>query len=242
MGANWSVTFVSKDGEEMEVPIDVLSAASPVWRERLKLAGGYPEKCRSEECCDVNGIRAFVNLISHGSQDAERVNEYVGLVGPLNTMLDAMPLIHKYDCKGTLMVLSKREEAHFPPLTASCDMKPGGGAYRGGKVNLRSYGRSENNIFVAPAWLTQAHFNYILRKQELYGVEGITTTMKQLLAYALGSCLIKEVRGASYTENEVQVNTKKSTSTSKYWLVLDAWRLDQSTLLSLFAHTHPEPL
>ena len=49
MGATWSVTFVSAEDEEVLIPIDVLSAASPVWRERLRLAGRFDSPSRCDE-------------------------------------------------------------------------------------------------------------------------------------------------------------------------------------------------
>ena len=90
-----SITLVSQDGKEIDVPVDVLSAAaSPVWRERFTLTGDYTKQCRSEEPYGLHALEAFVTVISHGSQEATPTP-----VVDLQTLISAMPLIHKYDCK-----------------------------------------------------------------------------------------------------------------------------------------------
>ena len=52
-----------------------------------------------------------MKVISHGSQDAASKQ-----VVRLDTMVRALPRIHKYDCNGAIHVLAFREDTHFPEL------------------------------------------------------------------------------------------------------------------------------
>ena len=236
MGSAWSISFVSADGEEEDVPIDILSAASTVWRERLKLAGRYDEKCRSEEACDGKGIKAFVKMISHGTQEAVKNVD-------LETMAQSLHLVHKYDCTGTVQLLSSLEATHFPKLTSK-DMAPGCVM----NVVGREAGREDagdapsRRFYVGPAWLTQAHLDYIVLKQELFGVGSLNVTMKQILVYALSARIIKKDRGTHEATNKVFADMEEfapKTKNRSCWLRFAAWRLQSSTLLALFALTQP---
>ena len=232
MGAAWSISFVSIDGEEEDVPIDILSAASTVWRERLKLAGRYDEKCRSEEACNGNTIRAFVQMISYGTQEAANNVD-------LETMTQALPLVHKYDCKGTVQVLSALEAVYFPKLTTN-DMVPGSVInVVGREAGLEDAGDSPNRRFyVAPAWLTQAHLDYIVLKQELFGVGSLNATMKRIIVYALSARIIRKDKGTHEATNKVLADMQECVTTNTKnrgcWMRLAAWRLNSSTLLTLF--------
>ena len=235
MGAAWSVSFVGSDAEEVFIPIDVLSAASTVWRERLKLAGQYDEKCRSEEACETNDVKAFVKMISHGSQDTASVTDV-----DLTTMYRSLNLVHKYDCKGTVKVLSALEASHFPKLTAA--------DFASGKVTngAKSFshegvtGAPSRRFCVSPPWLTQTHLDYIVLKQELFGVGSLNVTMKQILVHALSARIIKEDNGTNENTNKVFVDMKEvKTKDSKAWMRLAAWRLANETLLDLFARCQP---
>ena len=235
MGAAWSISFVSPDGEEEDVPIDILSAASTVWRERLKLAGRYDEKCRSEEACNGKAIKAFVKMISHGTQEAVSNMD-------LDTMTQSLHLVHKYDCKGTVLTLSTLETAHFPKLTSK-DLAPGtvinGVGREAGREDAGD--APSRRFYVAPAWLTQAHLDYIVLKQELFGVESLNVTMKQILVYALSARIIKKDKGTHEATNKIFADLEEGVKTKNRgcWMRLAAWRLTSPTLLALFAHTQP---
>ena len=235
MGTAWSISLVGTDGEEEDVPIDILSAASTVWRERLKLAGRYDEKCRSEEACDGKAIKAFVKMISHGTQDADSNVD-------LETMAQSLHLVHKYDCRGTVLTLSTLETAHFPKLTSK-DLAPGCVTNVVGREAVREDAGDapSRRFYVAPAWLTQGHLDYIVLKQELFGVDSLNVTMKQILTYALSAHIIKKDRGTHEATNKIFADLEEGDKTqrSACWMRLAAWRLTSSTLLALFAHTQP---
>ena len=225
---------MSNDGEEEDVPIDILSAASTVWRERLKLAGRYDKKCRSEEACDGKAIKAFMKMISHGTQEA------VSNVD-LATMAHSLHLIHKYDCKGTVLTLSTLEADHFPKLSSK-DLAPGSVINvvgRGAGREIDAGDAPSRLFYVAPAWLTQAHLDYIVLKQELFGVDSLNVTMKQILVYALSARIIKKDKGTHEATNKIFADLDECVKTSKCWMRLAAWRLTSPTLLALFAHTQP---
>ncbi len=121
-----------------------------------------------------------MKIISIGSQDDSAATPVVGL----ETMLRALPLIHKYDCKGAVNhLLPRLQVAPFPEF-------PSGGLVIG--QQLKELGQfcpfelSTNRCYyVAPSWLTQTHLDYIVRKEELCGSSSLNDTMKKILAHAL---------------------------------------------------------
>ena len=258
MGAGWSVTLVSNDGEEVPVPVDGLSSASAIWRDRLQLVGSLDPSQRSEENCTGEEIKAFVQVISARSNDAKTPATQI----PLQTLLHSLPLVHKYDCKGTKLMLDELDAVHFPD---------DGVVTRHGLVQCHDpqhcinsnnwlVARGDPFEFTAP-WLTQAHLDYVTLKQELYGPESVLTgRMQKLLAKLLteppayGGRYISVVddqgiaRVTSITPSgsladmplihvEKQDSAtefgKNATSSNTPGLVLQAWRLDAHTLLSL---------
>jgi len=252
MGAGWSVTLVSNDGEEVPVPVDVLSSASAIWRDRLQLVGSLDPSQRSEENCTGEEIKAFVQVISARSNDAKTPATQI----PLQTLLHSLPLVHKYDCKGTKLMLDELDAVHFPD---------DGVVTRDGLLNNSKTGwlaeRGGPFEFTAP-WLTQAHLDYLTLKQELYGPDSVLTgRMQKLLAKLLTTeppaydgRYISVVAGQRFPHARV-TNTpgslagmplihvekqdsatefgKNATSSNTPGLVLQAWRLDAHTLLSL---------
>jgi hypothetical protein len=253
MGAGWSVTLVSNDGEEVPVPVDVLSSASAIWRDRLQLVGSLDPSQRSEENCTGEEIKAFVQVISARSNDAKTPATQI----PLQTLLHSLPLVHKYDCKGTKLMLDELDAVHFPDdgvVTRQGLVQP----YMG---NNWLVAHDKPFEFTAP-WLTQAHLDYVTLKQELYGPDSVLTgRMQKLLAKLLTTeppaydgRYITEVAGQLFPHARV-TNTpgsladmplihvekqdsatefgKNATSSNTPGLVLQAWRLDAHTLLSL---------
>lgn len=228
-----SVTLVSQDGNKVRVPVDVLSAASPVWRERFTLTGDYAkENCICEEPYSVEAIEAFVKVISHGSQDSAPESVVV-----METLVRAMPLIHKYDCPGAIHVL---EETHFPEL-------PKDGLTLGTKreqcgrvcIDFKTETPSMRCYYKAPAWLTQHHLDYIVLKQELWGAASLSSTMKKILAHALVGRIITADTGIVHKNGKLGVHWKEPSANAPeegWWLTLAAWRLQICTLQDLFEH------
>lgn len=168
MGATHSVALVSMDGEEVLVKADILSAASVVWRERLQLLGTLSPTPRAEQNCSADDIRSFVQVISMFSQDAatERLFD-----APIRTMLQALPLIHKYDCPAAKKALDQvLEKQAFPDKVVAIH----------GTRNVYT-NHSTAMVPHISDFVTQDHVDYIIRKQELYGPSSLTTEMKQAL-------------------------------------------------------------
>ena len=253
MGAGWSVTLVSNDGEEVPVPVDVLSSASAIWRDRLQLVGSLDPSQRSEENCTGEEIKAFVQVISARSNDAKTPATQI----PLQTLLHSLPLVHKYDCKGTKLMLDELDAVHFPDdgvVTRQGLVQ----SYNMGKIWLVAHDKPFE--FTAP-WLTQAHLDYVTLKQELYGPESVLTgRMQKLLAKLLTEPPAYDGRYISVIDDQgiarvtsitpsgsladmplIHVEKqdsatefgKNATSSNTPGLVLQAWRLDAHTLLSL---------
>ena len=178
MGAGWSVTLVSNDGEEVPVPVDVLSSASAIWRDRLQLVGSLDPSQRSEENCTGEEIKAFVQVISARSNDAKTPATQI----PLQTLLHSLPLVHKYDCKGTKLMLDELDAVHFPDdgvVTRQGLVQ----SYNMGKIWLVAH---DKPFECTAPWLTQAHLDYVTLKQELYGPDSVLTgRMQKLLAKLL---------------------------------------------------------
>ena len=240
MGAGWSVTLVSNDGEEVPVPVDVLSSASAIWRDRLQLVGSLDPSQRSEENCTGEEIKAFVQVISAHSNEATTPATLL----PIQTLMQSLPLVHKYDCKGTKLMLDELDAVHFPD---------DGVVTRQGLVQPYNMG---NNWLVAhdkpfectAPWLTQAHLDYVTLKQELYGPDSVLTgRMQKLLAKLLtteppaydgryisidGSLADMPLIHVEKQDSATEFG-KNATSSNTPGLVLQAWRLDAHTLLSL---------
>lgn len=175
MGVSWSVTLVSKDSEETLVPVDVLCSASAVWRERLQLAGSLSPMPRAKENCTGEEINAFVCVLFALSQDTERSPKKI----PIATLAKALPLVHKYDCKGAKQMLDDLDEYHVPD--------------HGVKLfpdviynHLGQLSRSKGCAYVTEPWLTQHCLDYLVLKQELWGEQNIfPESVKKLFAVLL---------------------------------------------------------
>lgn len=172
MGADWSVTFVSNDEQEVLIPVDVLCSASTVWRERLQLTqGSIP--CASAENCDAEGLRAFVSVISAHSQDVTASMKQL----PVATLTKALYLVHKYDCTGVKRTLDDLDGLHVPD--------------DGVKIfphKIYSFDHSciihdGRTIYLTEPWLTQELLDYLILKQELYAEQNkFPESVKKLLA------------------------------------------------------------
>ena len=194
MGANFSVLLISCDGEEVPVSADVLSAASVVWRERLQLVGSLSPQPRAEEDCTRAAIMSFVEIISMLTQDAQQDKPLLGEV-PIDKMLMSLGLIHKYDCPVALKLLEEHLEkgAFYHPSTGI--YQSAGAAY----VN---------------SWVTQAHVDYIVKKQELFGPESLTLEMKKLLVGLIYHeyLYLQSGRGRCYVHKELSESIKNDES------------------------------
>ena len=246
MGAGWSVTLVSNDGEEVRVPVDVLSSASAIWRERLQLVGSLDPSQQSEENCTGEEIKAFVEVISARSNDAKAPATEL----PIKTLLQSLPLVHKYDCKGTKLMLDELDAVHFPDA---------GVVTRRGLLNPGTAWLVEEGLAfekTAP-WLTQTHLDYLTLKQELYGPEAVLSGwMQKLLAKLLTASPVYDgrklletgVNGAGHCTvltgaNDLFVHLQKQDSAMEIGenekapntpgLVLQVWRLSAKSFSSL---------
>ena len=242
------------------MPVDVLSSASAIWRDRLQLVGSLDPSQRSEENCTGEEIKAFVQVISARSNDAKTPATQI----PLQTLLHSLPLVHKYDCKGTKLMLDELDAVHFPD-----DGVYGVSAY--GVVTRHGLLTNGTNWLVASGepfectapWLTQAHLDYVTLKQELYGPESVLTGRMQKLLAKLLTLTTYDGRYISVTAGQEYARVfisaplgslayladmplihvekqdsatefgKNATSSNTPGLVLQAWRLDAHTLLSL---------
>lgn len=194
MGASWSITFVSKDGEEVSIPADIVSACSPVWQERLKLAGGHFEHSpRSEENCTSHELQCFKTVLSIATQpiiekncevspsNAKRIKITMesrdeDIQDLFDTLISAMPLLHKYDCENALDNANLLVACAFPCANTTRPM---------------SFGACQNIYGTTPSvtplakWLTQSHLDYIISLQELFGPTKLSLEMKELLGFCL---------------------------------------------------------
>ena len=244
MGSGWSVTLVGNDGEEVPVPVDVLSSASAIWRDRLQLVGSLDPSQRSEENCTGEEIKAFVQVISARSNDAKAPATEL----PLQTLLQSLPLVHKYDCKGTKLI-DELDAVHFPD---------DGVVTRQGLCKIRSgwlVAHGQEFKMTAP-WLTQTHLDYLTLKQELYGPEAVLTVrMQKLLATLITASKERPVyQGLKLSEGigcmltsdddllvhlQMQDSAMEIDENAKAGLVLQAWRLSSNTFLFLFPWLAP---
>ena len=244
MGSGWSVTLVSNDGEEVSVPVDVLSSASAIWRDRLQLVGSLDPSQRSEENCTGEEIKAFVQVISARSNDAKAPATEL----PLQTLLQSLPLVHKYDCKGTNLMLDELDAVHFPD--------DGVETRRGLLHNRNRWVVERGHAFKMTApWLTQTHLDYLTLKQELYGPEAVLTVrMQKLLATLITANKESPVyqglklsdSGSGYmtctsakvddllVHLQMQDSAMEIGGNAKAGLVLQVWRLSANTYLLLF--------
>jgi len=266
MGASWSATFVSSDGEEIPIPADVLSSASTVWRERLQLVGSLSPPPRSAENCTAEQIKAFVRVISLLSNDA--TGPAMSL--PIEDLLHSLPLVHKYDCKGVKMLFDEVDAHHFrEPVFEE----------RKGIAKADSYFNvqrwlvpARDVVHLSPRWLTQTHMDYLVLKQEMYGVEAnLKEPMKKLLAIMLTNRNIYEgsyfsvpdttlgyvLHACAYVLPHVNVADSESLRVQVHhvelrrWgvtpdedptvdsLTLQAWRLTSVTYMQLLPHLQP---
>ena len=248
MGAGWSVTLVSKDGEEISVPADVLSSVSSVWRERLQLAGTLSPTPRSVENCSADEIKAFVQVIMSRSHEAETNSFDISI----KTLVMSLRLVHKYDCKGIKLMMDELDAHHFPDLA----FKTSSGMLSTAPVGwIHPDG---TNVLLTPGWLTQTHMDYLVSKQELYGEDAvITKTMKKLLSKLLTVKMwdntyfksnaahpnaAQEIQTGADTNAIVQVQHRKpkeSAAGVEPCLTLEAWRLSSTTLASLLPYMQP---
>ena len=116
MGANWSIVFVSKDGEELSVPADVVSACSSVWRERLMEGGiaNFDRPPRSEELATLEQLRCFKILLVDRTQDQPGEDSMADTtyLEDMRIVTNALPLIHKYDCEKLLCIATTMADIH----------------------------------------------------------------------------------------------------------------------------------
>lgn len=175
MGANWSITFVSKDGDELSIPADIVSACSPVWRDRLKETGVFDKSPRSEESCTQEQLECFKSiLMSVTTSDVEQDKDgsKFGYTWPpskddlpgvtvMGALTQALPLVHKYDCENLLCCYVDRlDEMCFPVSTTQ-------------RKVTNEYG-TPTAVTPLAKYLEQTHLDFIVTLQALYdrGNEG----------------------------------------------------------------------
>ena len=258
MGADMSVVLVSNEGQEFSIPMDVLSAASPVWRERLIINGAITKAPRSEETCTCDEIQAFIEIISLMSQDTKTSPSSLSIT----ILRRALPLIHKYDCKGAQVMLDDLEERHFPSAgIVKLKQNVMNEAPLGGSATTIIARATDRKFLTTEEWVTQEHFDYIVLKQELYDHEALTFEMKMLLAVAMAHDSSKNgimCRNGMSTYGKMLVGTVDRPTADLYLLEveeeedddkgdvgslasrpapllkLQAWRLEKQTIMSLF--------
>ena len=236
MGANWSIIFVSKDGEELSIPADVVSACSPVWRERLMEGGvaSFDKPPRSEEACTLEQLKCFKMLLVDRTQegDGEDSMAETSYLDDVRTVTKALPLIHKYDCEKLLCIAITMADVHCFPHSNSF------------RTVTNSYGTP---VAVTPLskYLTQIHLDFLVTLQGFYGPDEMTLTMKEVLAYCLGSSRSvrwptkSSARGTVLAKTlEVQWKPQhgdlaidEASSTSR--LILEAFRISAETYAAL---------
>ena len=256
MGATWSVTFVSKEKEEVQVPVDILCSASVVWRERLQLAGSLLPTPRAEEQCTAEEIKAFVTVISAHSQDTSCESKAI----PFETLTKALPLVHKYDCTGTKRMLDELDSIHFSDPGMK-QLKHHVCNQQGQAVVLAG---AQNGL--TEPWLTQASLDYLVLKQELYCEHNkFPKCVKELLASLLTrkqvvdrstlnanasyllpghtSALVNVELSESSTPGTVgEESAGDATPVDKVepkGLVIQAWRLTGATYMGLVPYLQP---
>jgi len=214
MGASWSVTFVSVDGKEFAIPVDVLSSASPVWRERFTLAGQFDKSARSEEQQSAAQVDAFLQVILT-TQSHEATMAPSDL--PLETLLLAMPLVHKYDCDGVKrMMVAMNSSLHFTESIVPKEIVP-------------ATGHRWLNI----SRMKQSHIDYMMLGQELYGPDFLNAHMKKVLAVLL-TFNSKQVQGKHLIVEHTEQNGQEGAATMTA-LTLPAWRLTVASFVSLLS-------
>lgn len=256
-----SVVLVSNEGQEFSIPMDVLSAASPVWRERLIINGAITKAPRSEETCTCDEIQAFIEIISLMSQDTKTSPSSLSIT----ILRRALPLIHKYDCKGAQVMLDDLEKRHFPSAgIVKLKQNVMNEAPLGGSATTIIARATDRKFLTTEEWVTQEHFDYIVLKQELYDHEALTFEMKMLLAVAMAHdshCRNHGImcrNGMSISLTSKLVGTVDRPTADLYLLEveeeedddkgdvgslasrpapllkLQAWRLEKQTIMSLF--------
>ena len=226
---------MSMDGEDVLAPIDVLSAASAIWRERFRLAGRFDSPTRSEEtACTTAQIKAFLEvLLTTQSHETQVRPQQLGL----GKLLLALPLVHKYDCIGMkIMIDEMNDKLHFTeeiiPKEAEEEIR---------LYNSIEYGGA-GRWYLCAGHLSQTHLDFIIAGQELYGVDFLNDNMKRVLAllltYQKDRVVIKYARGSivhpvlCVHESEPGISDKvKGEVTNR--LVVQKWRLTAPTLASL---------
>ena len=161
-GTTSDVILVARaSNEEVRVCGASLAAASPVWQERFGIS--QSAVVRSEEDCTLFELRAFVGCLTLTSgapslphlMERPRVNGTGMSVRNLRWLTAALPLIHKYDCKGLLAIVIRIADDYYPECRLHVSL--GHGRNAGAPPPM-----------AVARWLTQAHIEYILRIQELY--------------------------------------------------------------------------
>eukprot|EP00966_Prymnesium_polylepis_P162353 3752490-Prymnesium_polylepis.1 len=126
------------------------------------MIGTLSPKPRAEEDCTAVAIKSFVEIISMLTQDADKDKPLLGEV-PIDKMLMSLGLIHKYDCPIAMKLFEEHLEKkafNHPSTGIICE---------------------SGDVPRVETWVTQAHIDYLVKKQELFGPESLTLEMKKLL-------------------------------------------------------------
>ena len=239
MDAAWSVTFVSMDGEDVLAPIDVLSAASAIWRERFRLAGRFDSPTRSEEtACTTAQVKTFLEvLLTTQSHETQVRPQQLGL----GKLLLALPLVHKYDCIGMkIMIDEMNDKLHFTkeiiPKEAQEETLTRYSSHSTGYVETGTW-------YLCAGHLSQTHLDFIIAGQELYGVDFLNDNMKHVLAllltYQKNRVVMNYTRGSGVhpvlcvQASEPDISDKVNGEVTSNMLVVQKWRLTAPTLASL---------
>ena len=242
------------------MPIDILCSASTVWRERLKLAGSLSPTPRAEETCTTEEIKSFVAVMSVHTQETVCAAKELSF----GTLIQALPLLHKYDCIGSKQMLDELDNVHFSSVIGVKSLKCS--VYT---QTLNAVVQSPSNVTgVTEPWLTQEHLDYLMLKQELYCEgnafpKGAQQLLVSLLAGAVDSSMIQPhgthfklkdgVAGIQEAQVKVVLFEKKKRAgeesaemadaevdDSLKPLVFEAWRLTATTYSGLMPYLKPK--
>ena len=157
------IAFVGIDQTRIEIAADILCAASPVWRSRLKETNASDIYRPVEEpMCTSQDLKAFKKLVTFGTQDMNLSDDIL-----LVDLQHSLRLVHKYDCVGIKCLIDYIFEPRFFPDT--------------------EMSKIHRNYYAAPSWMTQTHIDYLVHKSEVYDESAEFCTMaRKFLTIALG--------------------------------------------------------
>ena len=203
-----NIILVSECGHECAIPVTVLAASSPVWAERLLITEPDDEDVKSYEHASLIEVDAFVGvctlLTPLPTMPSLMMRPRLGSTSAsmdLRRLTKALSLCHKYDCCGLVKLIAHLADFHFPhcALPGPIEKLPKG------------KGEEAQTPLAIAGWLTQSHFDYIVRAQELYDAKDmLNESALALVAHSLTnglqwSACTRYANGLHFTHGRVAV-------------------------------------